>query len=358
METEHHSRNNAPAYSDEIDLFQLCADLWRKRVLIMLCTVAVLACGVGYAYLAPEVYKAEASLLPPPASSLAELTAANQYRVTPSLSPLEAVFEVSPKDAFDLTNRYLGSAEVKRKLINSPVFVKSVDGASPKAAELKMSVSLPNVKKQRNHTVVSIELHYAGQAAELVNEWIEIAMQGARDELVENTRVALQEKIKTIDQQIEVKKKHGLSQLDAELLQLREAKIIADKSGFLEPVDIATENLVTGNRSHTNVMRLRSLYLVGSRVLSAEIEALESRREKGEGYTGLDQLELQLVALQQITLNPDLVKTAKVDLRAVPPEGSIKSKRTLIMLVSLVLGAMVGIFVALISQGMEKRRVC
>ena len=338
-----------PTYPDEIDLFQLCADLWRKRALILLCTLAVLACGVGYAYWAPEVYKAEARLLPPPVHSL---------------SPLAVATGVSPDEAYALTQQYLGAVGLKKELLDSPVFAGYIDKAFPEATELEkldelsklMSVSLPNVKQNKS-LVVSIQWQDPGQAAELVNAWVGIAMQHAKDDLSRNAGVLLQRKISALERQINVKKQLALRQLDSELSKLQDAKVIADEIGLIKPSELSTGRVMAGIQDSINVMSLRSLYLLGSEALSAEIDALERRRgSAGDYVAGLVSLEEKLAELQSITIDSELVKTAKIDAAALPPEKRIKPKRMLVILGSLVLGAMVGMFVALVQVSLERRK--
>ncbi|MEH6466137.1 MAG: Wzz/FepE/Etk N-terminal domain-containing protein [Porticoccus sp.] len=357
-----------PSYPDEIDLFQLCADLWRKRVLIMLCAVAFLACGVGYAYWAPEVYKAEVRLLPPPAYSLSQL--AVTIEVSPNavdaFSRMEVVAKVSPAEAFALTMRSLGAVGLKKELLNSPVFSGYIDKAFPEESEpMKldklsklMSVSFPNVKQKKNHMMASIQWQDPDQAAELVNAWVDLAMQHAKDDLIKNAGVSLQREIRAVERQIAAKKKLALKQLDTELRRLREAKEIADQLGLLDPIDLATEGLVIKGPNASNVMGLRSLYFLGSKALFAELDVLDRRRAHVEEYVaGLIGLEEKLSGLQGITIDQDLVKTARIDAPALPPERRIKPKRIMVMLGSLVFGVMVGLFVALIDVGLERRKI-
>ncbi len=356
MEPGQNSHNSHPSYGDEIDLYQLCADLWQKRTLIMLITLTILACGAGYAYFSPEVYKAEARLLPAPVSSLSELTA---------VSELTEVANISPSKAFELTNQYLESTEVKKALLNSPAIAGYINHAFPESTELDKLVSLskimvvlfPDIKKKRNSTEVSIEWHDPVQAAELVNTWVELGMNGARSELITNIRVSLEDKVEKVSEKIEMKKRLALSQLDIELLKLKEAKRIADQNGLVNPVGRTTESLVTNKPFFTNVMELRSLYLLGSKALSSEIEILGRRRGSIEGYIpDLAGLKEHRMKLEQIVLEEGTVLTANIDARAVPPEKRLKPKRRVIMLVSLVLGTMVGFFVALIVVSVEKRK--
>jgi chain length determinant protein (polysaccharide antigen chain regulator) len=360
MESGQNSHNSYLAYDDEIDLYQLCSDLctdlWQKRALLMFIVLGVVACGVSYAYWAPEVYKAEARLLPPPVSSLSQLTA---------VSGLTKVANISPSKAFRLTNQYLKSTEVKKALLNSPAIAGYIGHAFPESTELEkmellseiMVVLLPDIKKKRNTTEVSIEWHDPAQAAELVNTWVELGMNGARSEFITNIQVSLNDKIDKASEKIETKKRLALSQLEMEWLKLVEAKKIADQVGLVDPADFATENLVTNKPFFANVMELRSLYLLGSTALSSEIETLGSRMERVEEYIpSLAALNEQRMRLEGVVLDEGLVSTAKKDARAVPPEKRLKPKRRMIMLVSLVLGVLIGIFVALIVVSVEKRK--
>ncbi|MEH6633792.1 MAG: hypothetical protein V7776_23620, partial [Halopseudomonas aestusnigri] len=79
--------------------------------------------------------------------------------------------------------------------------------------------------------------------AELTNAWVELAMKGARDELIKNFQVSITDKLKKLGDEVGMKKRLALSQLDMELLKLREAQRIADQNGFVDPVDLATEGL-------------------------------------------------------------------------------------------------------------------
>lgn len=64
---------------DEIDLFELAADLWEQKWLILLITGICTALAAGYALLATPVYQASARFLPPLSMNIAPL---NQLRVT------------------------------------------------------------------------------------------------------------------------------------------------------------------------------------------------------------------------------------------------------------------------------------
>ena len=363
-------------YADEIDLFQLFADLWKKRTLILLCILIFTAMGVGYAFLMPKVYKAQVRLLPPTASDLVELKsiagygvggAAQDIRVVQSdgvEQGLSDVMTVGPEEAFVLNNQMLQSLTVKKKLLADPELRAYLKQAFPNASTQELlkklsalaSVSLPNTKKEKIDMIVSVEWGVPDQAAEFANKWVTFAMESARKSLVDDVQAGLLEQIENVDNKINAKKKLALAQLDNELVQLREAREIADKNELLNPVDLSTENLVTEKRAYTNVMELRSLYLMGSKALLAEIQALEKRRESAGNYVpDLAMLEEERIRLHGIELEVEKVKTATVDAWAVPPERKIKPRRALVLVVSVMLGSMVGVVLALVRVLVEKR---
>jgi chain length determinant protein (polysaccharide antigen chain regulator) len=220
-----------------------------------------------------------------------------------------------------------------------------------------MVVLLPDIKKNRNSTEVSIEWHDPAQAAELVNTWVELGMNGARTEFITNIQVSLNDKIEKVGEKIEIKKRLALSQLEMERLKLVEAQKIADQVGLVNPVDLATENLVTNKPFFANVMELRSLYLLGSSALSSEIETLGHRMERVEEYIpSLAALNEQRMSLERVVLDESLIWTASIDARAEPPEERLQPKRSMIMLASLVLGVLISFFVVALVISIEKRK--
>ena len=58
---------------DTIDLYELWITLWNKKGLVIAVTVIAALGSVVYALLAPQIYKAEALLLPPKAKDVQSL---------------------------------------------------------------------------------------------------------------------------------------------------------------------------------------------------------------------------------------------------------------------------------------------
>jgi uncharacterized protein involved in exopolysaccharide biosynthesis len=56
------SQTAKPAYEDEIDLRELIKTLWAGKLVVILCTVVVVAVSASYALLATEIYRSQASV--------------------------------------------------------------------------------------------------------------------------------------------------------------------------------------------------------------------------------------------------------------------------------------------------------
>jgi len=298
--------------------------------MILLFTLVVILFGSCYALLAPKTYKAEVRLLPPPAASL---------------SGLKKTIEVSPDEAFFLTNRMLDSIRVKKKLF-SEYIEKKYPKVSDEDVFMEMAISFPNEKNNRGYTEVSFEWDDPEQAAIIVNKWVELALMLSREQLVKDAKSNISERIEHVKNKISAKENVAKAQIDSELLQLREAREIAEKNNIIDPIDVATR-VVTNNESYANVMDLRSLYLLGRKALSAEIAVLERRKEQPESYVpGMAILKEELGRLVEISIEPDLVKTAMVDTWALTPNTWIMPDEIKIISASTVLGLLVGMMVA------------
>jgi len=336
-------QRNPEGGSEEIDLLELCAGIWRRRLLIVLCAFIGLAFGVAYAFLAPQVYRAEVRLYPPSTASLAELA---------------SVAAVSPERAFALTNQYLRSTTVKRRLLNHPEVGELIDARYPDASENTrlehlreaMKAVLPDARKGVEFTNVVFEWSDGDHAAQLANTWVALALSLSQAELLEDVLVEQSRQIDSIDNRIVAKKSLALYQIENELLQLQDAFIIAKKNNFIEPVSLTTENLVAHNGKLSNVMVLRSLYLLGSRALSAEIEVLERRKRDPEAYIAeLVLLKEEKTALEGIVPNPDKVVAANVDVAATPPEKAYRPRKMLVMAASLIFGGLAGLLFVMVG---------
>jgi len=79
--------------SDEIDLFELFHAIWKRKKWLIGCTLFAGLLGVGYAYLAPQVYQVSSVLRP---AAINELDALNRSEVY-KLPPVDALAKVGAR---------------------------------------------------------------------------------------------------------------------------------------------------------------------------------------------------------------------------------------------------------------------
>lgn len=97
-------------------------------------------------------------------------------------------------------------------------------------------------------------------------------------------------------------------------------------------------------------------YMRGSKAIDAELSVLKNRQKDDPFIAGLRDIQEQVEYLKSIKIDPELVKVVRVDQSAQVPTSPIKPNKKLIVAVALVLGGMLGVFIALIRSAIKKRR--
>jgi len=363
-----HEVNNA-LRGEGLDMFQLFSAIWQQKMVLVSSVILFVGAGLCYAFFSKDVYLSESRILPPELAGLTEIraTLANVKYYSPELmhggtgtpmlmdgnvgTPMSMDVFANPAKALDVTNQYLISETLKEALVTDASLAKIFDTVFPNSSPNKKRVmlsrrmqwSLPDEKKGRVYTVVSIEWPDPDQGAQIVNRWVELAKKMAARELVGAAAAQVDLVLARIKSENNLKRAVELSQLDAELVRLSEAKNIAEKLNLLKPVDLATQNLVNDNKDYKNVMDLRALYLLGSEALSSEIEVLSARKQGVDKFiSDLRLLELKKKRLMSMKFDEQLVETAKVDIKAGNNITKIGPNVFRIMVFSFLLGVISG----------------
>ena len=104
---------------DTIDLYELWITLWNKKWLVIAVTVIASLGSVVYALLAPQIYKAEALLLPPTAKDVQSLNVQGVHEVqgVQGMQGVQGVQEVSVDTVFTAFKNNLSSRTLQKKFI-------------------------------------------------------------------------------------------------------------------------------------------------------------------------------------------------------------------------------------------------
>ncbi|MBD3755177.1 MAG: LPS O-antigen chain length determinant protein WzzB [Gammaproteobacteria bacterium] len=338
---ENMPKNPAPAYAeDEIDLLELWNSLWEQKWLIAGITAFISAGGLAYALLATPTYKAESYFLPPLQQDVEALNMQGAKNIT-----VAAVYQAFLQNLQSraLRREFYQANQIESVLSNGESVARP-EVLFEKEFNKRLVLDVPK-KGNIDFTSLSFEFRNPEQSAMWVNAFVAFVAKKTRDDLVMNVRVSIESDIKVVKEQIDAKRALAKERRFDRIAMLREALAIAESVGLRKPmIDQAANNLSME-------------YMRGADAIKAEIVTLEARQSDDPFIEGIRDLEERLNYLKVSQVDADKVRVVRVDQPASVPDSPIKPNKSLIVAVSLVLGLMLGVFIALIRQAVKKRKV-
>jgi LPS O-antigen subunit length determinant protein (WzzB/FepE family) len=358
-------------YDDEIDLVELVVNLWNEKLLIVLSTVIVSAVSLIYVFTATPVYKSSIQVHSP---SPAEVSYLNQ---TPH-------YQITPKEIFaEFLSKLLSVSHVNKignehsELVSEALNLKNDENLVTNLEKIR-KIDIPNIKKKTNEIAPDqYFLTYEGtnrqKMQELILADLILAKNSTLEEIHERYKNSLQLKINELSRkqqlqleglevELESRKFYVLSSRKDRLIQLREAVKIAEALKIKTPTSLAKLATSSASKQVEITAELNNnqdpLYLRGTKLLSAEINSLEQLSDK----VFLDEKVRQLTANQLIIANnreinqlenilssfADNVTDIQLHSRSTnTPQTPIKPKKALIIAMGILLGGILGIFLAI-----------
>lgn len=344
---------NPRRYGDnEIDLSELFASLWAERLLILLVTLVIGSAAAAYAFLSSPVYEAKSSLLPPRQSEIASYNLGRKAANLPD-------FKVA--DVYSIFTRNLTSEAARRSFFRE-VYLPSLDEAERSLPQDllwrrfndRLSAKAPDAKNRPEYFEVRIELKDPELAAQWSNLYVERAAELARNDMQQNVRQEIDTRIQEIERSIQVLREAALKQREDRIARLKEALIVADQVGIDAPQ--VTPGRTASDGELSSFVDGSLMYMRGAKAIRAELQVLEARESDDPFINELRGLQSQLVFLQRIDVKPDNVAVFTLDSAAEVPETPIKPKKALILALGIVLGGMLGLFIALARSMLRKNR--
>jgi len=325
--------------NDEITLFELIESFWKKKVPIIAITAFVTLIGLSVSFLIPPTYEASVEILPPSTSNIAEL---NKFEYLQSKS------EKEPTKIFSEFLSILRSNKLIKKFLREEGVMKSI---------FEKETTLEEARKELNETIklkvprkgpedeASFQFQYsdAEQAAKYANQLVGLAIELYRRNLELSFESLKDQKIKKLNDQKSSLVAAYQARLDQEITKLKEAYMIADKLDIIEPQEIKDQSSNTESRSRVVTEEMRYLYRAGTRALNAEIETVTNRKQDLSMVVDWIDIDQELALLDTISFDASRVMPINIDLVAVTPENYIKPNRTLIAIISFVIGGFLAI---------------
>ncbi|RDE22565.1 hypothetical protein DV711_08210 [Motiliproteus coralliicola] len=330
------SRENGMSHhrDDEIDLAELFTKIWNRKLWVLLTTVVAVALALIFLFFAKPVYQAKVHLMPPKAADLQSLNV-SERRLEPSV-------------VYDQVLNELGSKQQRRIFFDQEkqggLFSNSKAG---KGIDFQQFDRALKIQKPRKGSIVftsiSLDSFDKQSVAPMLNAFVTYVQEKVVSDQISNLLRTQDQQIELLEQQIASKRSLAKRRRQDRIAQLREAYEVADAIGMTAP-GTAGFNL----KSTINIVDHSSLFMRGTTVLSAEIMQLENRKSDDPFIEGLRDLQEQVAALKAISIDSQSIHPVQIDAQAFEPEKPIKPKKRLIVAISIVLGGVLGLILALV----------
>ena len=367
--------NSEPSqqYNDEIDLADLVRSLWNGKWLVMGTTLATVILAMVYLITVPKSYTGTLYIAP------LSIVEANEYLaldttelINVDSNQLESLF-IEDLQLFEGLKKFTEENKYIERLENE----SNLEFTARKESVTRdlFIISKPVNKKDDTEPKWTIEL--TTQQPELATEVLSNAMSFSNDNVnsqIQNTfdkytnlrarNIAMEIEDISITADILLSQEKLSTQV--RIAFLKEQAILARAIG-IEQNTLTAQTFTTQSALVTNVSQEQPFYLRGYVAIEKEIDTLSSRQAPElfiPELAGLEKRKQQLlrdqsvnrakIAIKSTPIGTDTFKAARYDLSAI--EFKTKTRTTLVLALSLVLGGMLGIFVLLIRNAVTREK--
>lgn len=342
-----------PYQDDEISLVDLWRVLVRRWQWIAGSLILVVAAAAVYLLNVIPIYEAEAVLLPPEERHV-------------QLLNISGVSAPGRKELYQELVANLKSSSLRRRFFDDNNLLTIMADENAIAAGLVFqsfneSLQVRDGGNQGDLVYVSMQGSKPEQITAWINDFIDLAARYTIESILEGMAIKIQNEKNKINEDIRI---------DREFAQQRRLDYLAVLD---ESISIARAlNIISRDNKSFRVLEGNSLgiavttsgepiYARGVKDLTAEKEALKSRKELDPFIPGLRDKQARLEALDsQLRLLQTTPKSevapAQIDQPAVVPESPVQTRKKMVMALSLVLGAMLGIFAAFFAEFLHNAR--
>ncbi len=333
---------------DEIDLVELAKALWAQKLIIISATIAGAAIALAYALFSTPVYEAKATVLPPLLSDIAGYNAGR----TESSEDQSQLKPFTIDEVYAVFTRNLRSLSLRRDFFRD-VYIPSLPEAARAAprdqlwSNLNAILSIKTPDKQRTELVeVAVQKSEPEQAAAWANELISRAAEASERDMQLNVSSELDIRIRSVERRIASLRSTAQQRREDRIAILKEALVVARAVGMDSPQ--VTAGRTSSNEELSEFIDGSLTYMRGAKAIEAEMKVLEARESDDPFIPELRSSQEQLSFLKTVEVRPENVSVFTLDSAAEVPETPIKPKKSLIVALGIVLGGMLGVFIALI----------
>ena len=367
------SQSKMNTTNDEIDLIELVKALWDKKIWILISTfVFTLLAGI-YAFTAKEQWTSKANVIAPKVNTIQEYVSFRRdyTRLIGGESVSANDLANSLYSRFNLLTNSIDEREAYLK--DSPFYQKLVEGKTDleklnvlhKLSREAFSVIRPDPKKDPYALGITLAFsaETAAESQQVLEQYIDYLNQQTFNEEVADFKVLLQEKISDLQNEKGSIEFNLKAQHKVQLENLRKAYEIAKTAGVQ---NFSSQSLVGEivNQQNTSSEALVSLsdskladnsylFLLGERYLKSQIDVIEKN--------SVVYPPRYYAVLEYIRTSENLIKkldniSVKTYAYLASPEYPItkdKPKKTIILLIGMILGGVLGCLLVLVRKLFE-----
>jgi len=355
-------------HANELDLGELIRTLWASKVLILAVVFVVTALAVTYAFLSKPIYQTTVQTLPPTASGLASYNIASQLTggaisgivdggATPLIEPL------TPQGTYKTFLRHLNSSSTRQRFFEE-YYLPAKGNDDSEAAKQRAWKRLNNeltIVLPVGATEYEARLTLEGEDPHVIAEWanayVDLAIQTTREDLLNDLTGQVKIRKQSLEDQISTLREVARTTRQARITRLEGALAIAEAIDLEQP-PTGTPLITVGNRSDIETFSDGGLlYLRGTKALKSELQLLKERQNDDAYIVELPDVLKKLALLNGISLDPALLSVTTIDRAAIAPEDPVKPKKLLVVLLGIILGGMLGIFIALARRVLQPNKL-
>ncbi len=337
-------KKNNLSHTDELDLTVLLMVLWNGKIKILLITIISFLAGIGYSYQMPNNYLNILTINPIDNSELKQISYVNKLLKSDDYNQLNNLNQL---DKLDESKRILDKFinELRdfeefvitlknNKKIQDEISKLKIDEQEVKLFKYAKLLKIISPKKDEKYYILSFTWYDPDDAKKRLQDTLKLTSNNLKKKIING-----------LLQNLEFKKKLKLRNDSKRLNFLNEQSIIAKE---LNIVDNQIDNLGVSSQSNVTLSINTAdiaYYLRGYRAIDKEIELIKKRE-----YKNLELIEKEIYSLKDKDIN-------FVDYNVYLMETEGLKNMKLILLISIVIGLLVGVFYVIISNTIQSTTI-
>lgn len=317
---------------DEIDLFELMAQLWKKKLWILGCMLATTLIAGIYAFIAKEQWTATAVINAPTFNTMA-----NYYQgfrlVEGNLDKPTTAEDVSTKLFQQFVSLAASYNEISQFVRNSDYFKSLSEGMTPQEQSRLLEDLVDNIKfikdKENTFYTVNFSARTAEQSKKLLTDYMTMVNKNVSNVQYSQLAAQIEGRKQTVENQMTSLKKIAEEQRQEEIENVKMALAIAEKANIQKPETAGLAKLDNSN-----------MFLLGRDALMAMSDSIAKQPlSLSDKYY---ELQGQYMALTGFKAGDENAQAFSYLKSPAEPVTKDKPKRALILVLGVLLGAILG----------------